>query len=287
MNLRASTTAAIVLAGCLTTATAQVPSTDIFVVSVNGEEVGEPRRITDREGYDNQPQFLPGGRSLVYASLRGEGTDIYRHDLDSGKEVVVASTPESEYSPTPIPGSEAISVVRDYGELKQQLWSFPLDGGDPQLLLPDVNPVGYHAWIDRESLILFVLGEPHTLQFAKVGPGAGKVLADSPGRVLSAIPGGGEMSFVDKSGDEWWLTAIDPATGKTRRLIATLAEREDYAWAHDGAVWAGERSRLYRWHPDDEGWRPVADLEPHGIRGITRLAFSPDGRSLAVVADRE
>jgi len=287
MNPRASTIVTILLTACMTTAIAQLPSTDIFVVPVDGEQVGEPRRVTDREGYDNQPQFLPGGRSLVYASLRGEGTDIFRYDLDSGEDVVVASTPESEYSPTPIPGRDAISVIRDYGELKQQLWSFPLDGADPQLLLPDVNPVGYHAWIDKESLILFVLGEPHTLQFARVGPGAGKVLADSPGRALGRMPGSGEMSFVDKSGDEWWLSTIDPATGKTRRLIATLAEREDYAWAPDGSAWTGDRGRLYRWHPDDEGWQLVADLESHGIRGITRLAFSPDGRSLAVVADRE
>ena len=55
--------------------------------------------------------------------------------------VAIVGTPQSEYSPTPVPGRDAISVVRDYGELKQQLWSFPLDGGEPQLLLPDVNPV--------------------------------------------------------------------------------------------------------------------------------------------------
>jgi Tol biopolymer transport system component len=282
-----ATTTAILLAAWMTAATAQVPSTDIFIVPVDGEDVGEPRRVTDREGYDNQPQFLPDGRSLVYASQRGESTDIFRFDLDSGEELAVAKTPESEYSPTPIPGRKALSVVRDYGDLDQQLWSFPLDGGDPQLLLPDVNPVGYHAWIDRESLILFVLGEPHTLQVAKVGPGPGKVLADSPGRALARMPGSGEMSFVDKSGDEWWLTAIDPASGERRRLIAMPEGREDYAWAPDGAAWAGGESRLYRWHPAHEGWRLVADLGRHGIRGITRLAFSPDGGTLALVAARE
>ena len=99
---------ALVAAGA---ATAQVPSTDIFVLQVDGDTVGEPRRITDREGYDNQPQFLPDGKALVYASIRESGGDIYRFDLKTGEATVVRETPESEYSPTPIPGRKAVSVV--------------------------------------------------------------------------------------------------------------------------------------------------------------------------------
>ncbi len=201
-------------------------------------------------------------------------------------------TAESVYSPTPIPGRDAISVVRDYGDLVQQLWAFPLDGGEPELLLPDVNPVGYHAWADEERVLLFVLGEPATLQSAAVGPGAGTVLAESPGRALARIPGSPEMSYVDQADDdEWWLTAIDLATGSTRRLTATVAGREDYAWAPDGSVWMGDDSKLYRWAPVADAasrpkWELVADLDAQGIYGITRLAFSPAGDRLAVVGQR-
>jgi Tol biopolymer transport system component len=262
-------------------------SNDIFIVPVDGKTVGTPLRVTDRAEYDNQPQFLPDGRSLIYTSMRGEATDIFRYDLESGEAVAVVSTPQSEYSPTPVPGRDAISVVRDYGDLKQQLWSFPLDGSEGRLLLPDVNPVGYHAWVSDDQVILFVLGEPHTLQLATIGPGAGKVVGDSPGRALARIPGRSEMSFVDKTGEQWWLTAIDPKTGTTRRLIAMHQEREDCAWSPDGSVWMGDGSELYRWHPDSEdGWELAADLGEHGIEGITRLAFSPDGTKLAVVGAR-
>jgi dipeptidyl aminopeptidase/acylaminoacyl peptidase len=263
-------------------------SNDIFVVPIDGKLVGTPLRVTDREEYDNQPRFLPDGRSLVYTSMRGETTDIFRYDIDTGKSAAIVSTPQSEYSPTPVPGRDAISVVRDYGELKQQLWSFPLDGGEPQLLLPDVNPVGYHAWVNEKRVILFVLGEPHTLQIATIGPGEGKVVGESPGRALDRIPGRSEMSYVDKSSEErWWLTAIEPATAEKRRLIAMHDEREDYAWAPDGEVWMGDGSKLYRWHPDGEDdWSLAIDLGEHGIDGITRLAFSPDGKTLAIVVER-
>jgi len=265
---------------------AQLPSTDIFVVQVDGKSVGAVERITDRAGYDNQPQFLPSGDGLLYTAMGESGTDIQLYDFKSKTRRAVTATPESEYSPTPMPGGGAISVIRDYGELKQQLWSFPLAGGEPRLLLPDVNPVGYHAWVDEHTLLLFVLGEPHTLQTVKVGPGEGQVLADSPGRALARMPGRGEMSFVDKSGDLWWLSAVDVTTGKIRPLASMPEGCEDFAWAPDGSVWVGDGSRLRRWQPDGDGWEVVAELAEAGVQGITRLALSPDGSRLALVSSR-
>ena len=267
---------------------AQAPSTDIFLFSVDGTSLGEPTRVTDREGYDNQPKFLPDGDRLVYSSQGEDGTtDILLYDAAAGETSILIDTAESLYSPTPIPGRDAISAVRDYGDLLQQLWAYPLDGGEPELLLPDVNPVGYHAWADERSLILFVLGEPMTLQSAAIGPGAGTVIADSPGRALARIPGSAEMSFVDMSaGDEWWLTGHDPASGTTRRLTRTVEGRQDYAWAPDGSVWMGDDSRLYRWQPGSEEWEMVADLDSEGVYDITRLTFSPAGDRLVVVGSR-
>jgi len=90
----------------------QVPSTDIFVFSVDGSRLGEAQRVTDREGYDNQPRFLRGGNELVYSSLRDGQTDIYRHDLRTDETTRIVATAESEYSPTPIPGTRSISLVR-------------------------------------------------------------------------------------------------------------------------------------------------------------------------------
>jgi Tol biopolymer transport system component len=60
------------------------PSTDIFLVDVSFQKspptIGRPLNVTVREGYDNQPMFLPDGGSFFYTSIReGRPTDIYRY----------------------------------------------------------------------------------------------------------------------------------------------------------------------------------------------------------------
>jgi hypothetical protein len=292
-------------------ANAQPPATDITILvldpAADPPAIRETVRVTDRERYDNQPAFLADG-SLLYTAAREDGTtDILRWDPVTGAVATVVGTPQNEYSPTPIPGRDAISVVRDYGNQDQQLWSFPLadapaapstppaaaetgtphGDGEPRLLLPDVNPVGYHAWIDRQRLLLFVLGDPPTLRLASVGAGAGEVLATNPGRALARLPGSTRMLFVHKVSDQqWWLTALDVAAGARRRLARMTPPHEDFAVAADGALWTGRGSRLLLLRPDrDADWVEVADLAAHGIAGITRLAFDARGARLAVVHD--
>jgi hypothetical protein len=191
-----------------------------------------------------------------------------------------------------VPGREAVSIIRDYGNQVQQLWSIPIgsaaaDGSVGKNLLPDINPLGYHAWVNAETLLVFVLGEPPTLRLAKVGPGEGRVLTSNPGRTLALIPGSDKLTFVHKLDDNnWWLTVVDPVSGDLRRLFRTLPEREDYAWSPSGWLYMANDSKLYRHRASGIEWSPVADLAEHGIRGVSRMAFDGSGAWLAVVAER-
>ncbi|MDT7604642.1 MAG: hypothetical protein QOF61_2639, partial [Acidobacteriota bacterium] len=154
------------------------PDTDIFVVELKSEGgklvFGQPANITRRVGYDNQPSFLPDGQTLLFTSQReGDQTDIYRYDLRTRATTQLTSTPESEYSPTLMPGGKFFSVVRVEADKTQRLWKFPLAGGAASLVLDNVKPVGYHLWLDARTLALFVLGDektkqPNTLQLASL-----------------------------------------------------------------------------------------------------------------------
>src|SRR5882724_11004910 len=92
------------------------PATDIFVVdllktSKGGFKLGQPLKISEWAGYNNQPSFLADGRSLFYTSIRDKQADIYRYDLHSATTKQITATPESEYSPTLMPDGKSISVV--------------------------------------------------------------------------------------------------------------------------------------------------------------------------------
>jgi hypothetical protein len=264
--------------------------TDIHVLSLERSDdgvtvVGPPRPVTDRAGYDNQPHFTPDGRSILYTSIRGGQADTYRFHISSGHTEHVTRTPESEYSPTPIPGTDRFSVVRVEADSTQRLWSFARDGSDARLVLPDVAPVGYHAWIDEDWVALFILGDPPALHIAEPGPGTSRAVIAGIGRSLQPVPQRHAVSLTRQAGDAWWIEELDAATGETRFLAPLLGPDDYHVWTPDGALLTAHGASIYQWTEGD-GWVEVADLGPHGAGPVSRLAVSPDGRLLAVVMDR-
>ncbi len=245
------------------------------------------RAVTDRTGYDNQPAFTPDGRALLYTSIRDGQADTYRYDLATGATVRVTRTSrESEYSPTPIPGMDRFSVVRVEADSAQRLWSFAADGTDPQLLLERVDSVGYNAWLTPERVALYILGEPATLQIVGLDSGEERVVAERIGRSIQPVPARSAVSFTQESGGRWWLRELDMDSGRLRTLAPLLGEDEYHAWTPDGTVITAHGTRIFQLEAATRSWRPVGDLARFGLRDISRLAVSPDGRQLAVVAAR-
>ena len=273
------------------------PANDIFLIDVtnqNGQmKFGAPIKITEWNGYNNQPFFLPDGQGLLYTSIRADKqADIYRYEIKGGKTSRVTETPESEYSPTITPEGKFISVVRVEADSTQRLWKFPLSGGQPVLVLEKIKPVGYHFWIDENTLALFVLGQPgkpNTLQIVDVRTEKAEVVAENIGRAIRRIPHQNKLSFVHKISDgEWVIKAFDLQTRKITTLIKTLPGSEDYGWTDAGVLLMPKDSKLFTWNPQqDTGWQEAADFSPAGLKGITRIAISPQGDKLALVARRD
>ena len=269
------------------------PATDIYVaelrVSRRQVSVGTPVNATARPGYDNQPFFLPDGRSFLYTSVQEDGqADIYRHDLEQKTSVRVTATRESEYSPTPLPDGTGFSVVRVEADSTQRLWAFGFGGTQPRLVLDSIKPVGYHVWGDDHTLVLFVLGSPATLQIADArAPAApGAVLARDIGRSLQRIPGRAAVSFVQRdSAAGPWLAEVDVRTRRVTRLVKAPQGADFFVWTPEAIALTASGTTLYQWDPQRGGeWEPVADLASAGLTNVTRLAVSPKGDRLAIVA---
>lgn len=270
-------------------------ATDIFLVEMQAEsapwKVEGVVRVTDRDGYDNQPYFEEDGESLLFVSMRDGQTDVFRYRLESGDAEPGTATAESEYSPTPVPAWPGFSTVRVEADGTQRLWRFPSapgEGRDAELVFEAIAPVGYHAWIDEKTVALFVLGEPNRLVVADVATGKSRQVATGIGRSLHRVPGRRGVSFVDKSDpDRWWIVLLDLETGAQRRVVETPAGREDFLWWSPREILVGDGSKLYLFDLDlAQFWREVADLSDHGIDGITRLSRSPIADRLAVVGER-
>jgi dipeptidyl aminopeptidase/acylaminoacyl peptidase len=279
----------IALLGFAAALGAQPTTSDIYLARLtvqNGRvTVGAPINITNRPGYDNQPSFTPDSRAVLYTSTREDAqSDIYRYDLTAKTINRVTNTPESEYSATVMPDGARFSVIRVERDSAQRLWSFALDGSDPKLVIESLKPVGYHAWLDANTLAMFVLGSPNALVFGDLRTKKLDTLARGIGRSLAKLPNAPGFSFtqtVDSAARVRTLAAL----GATPVDVVSLPRRvQDLAWLSNGSVLVGSGSKLLSWQPGASAFSEVVDLASAGITDITRLAVSPDGQWLAFVA---
>ena len=280
------------------------PATEVFLATFAIKDgkatLGAPINISNGPGYDNQPSFTPDGRSILFTSVRDDrkpdpansaatGSDIYRYDIASRRISQVTSTPESEYSPTPTPDGKHISVIRVEADGTQRLWRFAADGSNPELVLTDVKPVGYHAWGDPETLALFVLGRPATLQVASVSTGKADIIAKDIGRSISRVPRGG-ISYVQREARDGQTSLavmqLDPKTRQTTALVRVMTgpRDPDLAWTPDGILLMAHEGKLYAWRREARDFAVAADLQALGLKDVTRLAVSPGGEWIAIVA---
>ena len=231
-------------------------------------------------------------RELRAATAERPG--VVRKSPPSSRAIArVTDTPESEYSPTVTPDGAHISVIRVEADSTQRLWRFTIDGKQPELVLAGVKPVGYHAWADDHTLALFVLGTPATLQVADTASGKADVVVRGIGRSIQKIPGRATISFVEREEPAvrggapiLRIRELEPKGRHITPLVNAVAgtSEADCAWTPDGMLLMAHTDMLYGWKRGDPEWRRLTDLAPLGLHGVTRLAVSPKGDRIAVVA---
>ena len=143
------------------------PSTEVYLFDLayqNGRySLSKPINISQNKGYDNQPSFLADGTGVLFVQNHDGQTEVMRYDVGTRKKERLTNSTASEYSPTPMPGNSRFSTIVLEKDGTQLLWSFTMKGKDGKVVRPDLK-IGYHAWIDGNTLFSFVLGDPMTLQ---------------------------------------------------------------------------------------------------------------------------
>ena len=277
-------------------APAPLPSTDIYLIPLKGGlasmKAAKPTPVSAAPGYDNQPHFSADGNRILFAANHdGKQTDVFMFNRENGRVAQLTNTPENENSPTYLPAgigeSGGFSIVRSEMDKTQRLWRFNAAGRDPQLILTDIKPVGYHAWVDADRLALFVLGEPNSLQLASVKTGKGEVAANGIGRSLHRIPNTRMVSFVHREpSGEYWIKQIDMDSKKIDPLTKVVegATDRDMAWMPDGkTILMSGGTKVFSWTRGGSSWTEVFDAAPHSLGAVSRIAVSPKGDAIAIV----
>jgi hypothetical protein len=266
----------------------QPPGTEIFlldlVLAKNKVSVSNLQNSTNQPGYDNQPSFHPTKSLMYYASANAEGrTDIWEYNLATAKKRNLTNTTEREYSPTVTPDGKFLSCIIQRDNGAQDLGKYPIDGGQPTVLINNLI-VGYHAWINANELILFVLGDTLTLHRYNLATMKDDVIANQIGRSLHKIPKSKLMSFVHKTPNQLWSIKQLNENGSITHITEPLPGREDLTWTPDGKILMSDGKKLFYYDSKKPaGWHEVMLPANMPSGNITRLAVNKKGTKLALV----
>lgn len=270
------------------------PATDIFIFDLEVKHdkitIRNPKNITGRPGYDNQPFFHPDKPLLYFVSANGEGrTDIFEYNLNSGQTKKITDTHDKEYSPTVTPDKKYLSCILQTDSGAQHLVKYPIDGGTPTALIEN-KIVGYHTWANAKQVVVFTLPQPFKLEFINIETGESVTIAEGIGRSIHKIPGREEISFVKKISDtEVEIQALDISTMTTSKIGTTPDGKEhDMAWTPDKKIFTSIDKTLHYIDPGkSSGWKSITIESNTPVTTITRLTVSPDGKKIAIVMSEQ
>jgi hypothetical protein len=269
-------------------------ATDIFLADLQAAgdslQLSAPVNVTARDGYDNQPWFLPDGSAFLYVSQIDGQTEVFRHDIAARRSTRLTHTPENEYSPT-LPGDGTrMMVVRWAADMSDgALWWYSADGEPQGEATGSVPRVGYYAFADERRLALFINDAEQSFFLSDIEDGAATRIGEAMGgSAPRRMPGdAGTVSFLRQDADgAWWLSRLDVATREVTPLVPMLEGVANYTWLGDGSALAAQGGTLHRWTPGNAAWHAVHTFDDPALQGITRIAVAPAGDRIALVSSR-
>lgn len=272
-------------------ASAQMPSTDIFVVDLQLKDgtytFGKPLNITNRPGYDNQPSFTDDGKNLLYSSVRDSGqTDIFMYTFKDSVTTRMTNTEESEYSPVMMPDNKWMSVVRVDKKGAQQLYYLDMSADHQDYpAAPNEDSVAYYGWIDKNNVAMTMLNGSQTqLYIYDVSINQYVILFPNTGRCLIKIPGTTEFSFTQKVTDSTYtIWRYNNATADMLPLCDLPVNCQDYAFTAEGKLFTGKDGKLLQYDSSTEkgDWKEVADFSKT-VGPFFRIAINAKGTKMAL-----
>ncbi len=261
-------------------AQANMPKSQILLADLNTPHGIRVSIISDKTSYNNQPHLTDTG--LYYTreviSNNQSQTDIALYDLSSKQTSMITNTDVSEYSPTVTPSGDSLSAIVVEEDGKQKLWQYPLSTEQaPSRIFDWIEPVGYHAWGNNNDLVMFILGEPHTLQYTSVVAAKGEVVANNIGRTLIYNKSQSEFLFSHSKNGQHQLARFDPQTKQVSNILRLPNQVQDFILKDENTVAYAIKNRIYqRKLTRGSAISQWLDLSQYCKTNITRMSYNND-----------
>lgn len=270
---------------------AQIPDTEIYLFSIKKKGgkylFSDGKNITNRKGYDNQPSFSIDNKKIYFTTNRKNNFDIYNYSLKDKKVTPVVTSEANEYSAKDY-DKNTLHFVRE-GE-KQLMTVFEFDKktktDNPAFKVNE--PIAYYSFNKNKDALVWVR-YAFMMRFINTKKSINRYVANyAQPSVPHLIPKTNKFSFMQRHPDDsLWIKEFNPKNQAVRPIVTSKDGKRDYCWMPDGSLLMASDTTLYRFdEKKDETWQMLADLESFGIKRITRMIVSPNGKHLALVDNK-
>lgn len=270
---------------------AQLSDTDIWLFQLEVKKNGSIKKggnITQRKGYDNQPSFSANSKNIYYASIQdGKQSDVYAYSINSKKTRRLTFTEESEYSPSELilnKGITVVSVLKDSSQVIQLLSDKTFTVSNASVAA--IDSVGYYTFLNSDTLLYYVLTNPHSLRVIKTNGEHEHTIANHPARCFKAISRT-EFVFGVKDSLKTVFYIFDFKLKMANILAEHKGVHEDLVWHNTKGLLISDGLKILKFSKERETWETLYDLSTYGLKKITRFCFSPNGKYLVVVDNTE
>ena len=272
------------------TLAAQLPETDIWLFKIEKTEgkysYTNPLNVTHRAGYDNQPTFSLDGKSILYVLIDStKQADIYQYSISKKTSSNLTKSQVSEYSPTIIPSGLGFSSVVVEKDSAQRVWQFNMDGTFKTIVHEGTDSIGYHAWLNADTILYYKLTEPHSLRVLDLKTNKDVWICNHPVRAFKKIGNSSRFIYAIKDSISTQFRIYNPAIRESSLYATYPSVNEDFIWHPELGLIKSEGSDLMNYNDKTNTWEVLFSFKNMGIIKITRFVFDNKTKQLALVSN--
>jgi hypothetical protein len=211
--------------------------------------------------------------------------DIYQYNINRKQAINITKSDVSEYSPTILPNGLGFSAVVVEKDSAQRVWKFNLDGTFNSIAHNGTDAVGYHTWLNNDSLLYYKLTNPHSLRVLNLKTNEDVWICNNPCRAFKKIGNSSQFIYAIKDSASVVFRIYNPALRESKIYTTYPSANEDFIWHSEFGLIKSENADLMRYNEQTKTWGILFSFSNLGIKKITRFVFDSKTKQLAIVSN--